>query len=249
MPEYVGNIDGGQLSGAQEVRGGVLSTPGQVQPNGLQIDIRYYGVRSWNGETGDVTYTAPVTSVNGQTGDITVTEGLTPLIGAYNNVTPTEVNTAILEGRAVCITMNTVFGLLAFTNFGSASGMNIVLSTTILYINGGFALFELKGDTSADTWHILMGTLAAEFQPEGSVSTPTITCSPTTTSINGITDVGTLPTLTDDVTNETLSFSWTQGSLPTQGAATSVMTGVTATSSTPSFTGTDSYGTVTLIVD
>ena len=35
------------------------------------------GVSSWNGETGDVTYTAPVTSVNGQTGAV---EGLQELI-------------------------------------------------------------------------------------------------------------------------------------------------------------------------
>lgn len=35
-------------------------------------DIMVAGVSSWNGATGDVTYTPPVTSVNGQTGDVTV---------------------------------------------------------------------------------------------------------------------------------------------------------------------------------
>ena len=35
-------------------------------------DIMVAGVRSWNGQMGDVTYTPPVTSVNGQTGDVTV---------------------------------------------------------------------------------------------------------------------------------------------------------------------------------
>ena len=35
-------------------------------------EITIAGVSSWNGQTGPVTYTAPVTSVNGQTGDVTV---------------------------------------------------------------------------------------------------------------------------------------------------------------------------------
>lgn len=33
------------------------------------------GVRTWNGMSGDVTYTAPVQSVNGQTGDVTIEAG------------------------------------------------------------------------------------------------------------------------------------------------------------------------------
>ena len=38
-----------------------------------QFDVRsVMGVVSWNGETGDVVYTPPVTSVNGQTGDVSI---------------------------------------------------------------------------------------------------------------------------------------------------------------------------------
>lgn len=38
----------------------------------VRVAVPASGVTSWNGETGDVTYTAPVTSVNGATGDVTV---------------------------------------------------------------------------------------------------------------------------------------------------------------------------------
>lgn len=39
--------------------------------NGETGDITYEGVTSFNGSTGDITFTAPVTSVNGQTGAVT----------------------------------------------------------------------------------------------------------------------------------------------------------------------------------
>lgn len=77
------------------------------------------------------------------------------------------------------------------------------------------------------------------YTPEGSVSKPNVNITPSTTTVNSITNVGTLPTLTMTVANENLSISFSQGTLPTKGSDTSVMTGATAAlASTPSFTGT-----------
>lgn len=88
---------------------------------------------------------------------------------------------------------------------------------------------------------------SGNFTPSGSVSAPTISVATagTTTVVNSITGVGTLPNLTMTVENETLIFSFDQGTLPTKGVDTTVKTGDAAYSATaPSFTGTS--GTVTV---
>ena len=100
----------------------------------------------------------------------------------------------------------------------------------------------------------------ASYTPAGTVSTPTITVNASDTTINSITDVGTLPSasltdggaiLTGTISNGpnrtvTLSVNYTApaltfdaGSLPTKGSNVTVLTGITsATSSQPTFTGT-----------
>lgn len=96
---------------------------------------------------------------------------------------------------------------------------------------------------------ISTGTGTANYTPEGSVSAPTITVTPSTGTVNSITNVGTLPSatmpvFTTTVTNENLTIGWADGSfnagtLPTKGSDTTVVTGITsATSSQPTFTGT-----------
>ena len=92
-----------------------------------------------------------------------------------------------------------------------------------------------------------LGTLAYEdtatgsFTPEGSVSKPGVTVTPTTANVPNVTDVGSMPTYT--VTGETLVIS--AGAVPTLGTAIAAMTGATAElDSAPSFTGT--AGTVTV---
>lgn len=85
---------------------------------------------------------------------------------------------------------------------------------------------------------------SGSFTPAGSVSTPTITITPTTGTVNSITDVGTLPSLSMTVANENLTVAFDQGSLPTKGSGQTVMTGASATSSQPTFTGTEDTVTV-----
>lgn len=81
----------------------------------------------------------------------------------------------------------------------------------------------------------------ATYTPEGSVSAPTISVATagSTTTVNSITAVGTLPDFGATVSNENLTLSWSAGTLPTKGSNTTVKTGDAAYSaSQPTFTGT-----------
>ena len=92
-----------------------------------------------------------------------------------------------------------------------------------------------------------VGTISASadasgnYTPAGSVAAPVISVATAgaTTEITPITAVGTLPSLTATVSEETLTLSFDAGTLPTQGSAVNVKTGDAAYSaSAPAFTGT-----------
>ena len=88
---------------------------------------------------------------------------------------------------------------------------------------------------------------SGSFTPSGSVSAPTISVNQagSTTTVNSITNVGTLPSFGATVSGEVLTLSWSAGTLPTKGSDTTVKTGdASYSASTPSFTG--SAGTVTV---
>lgn len=84
---------------------------------------------------------------------------------------------------------------------------------------------------------------SGSFTPAGSVSAPAITITPTTEVVKGVNAVGTLPSWSASVADETLSFTFNAGALPTTKNST-VMTGASAASAQPTFTGT--AGTVTV---
>ena len=82
---------------------------------------------------------------------------------------------------------------------------------------------------------------AATYTPAGSVAAPTVSVKTagSTTTVNSITAVGTLPSFTTTVRGETLTLGWNAGTLPTKGANTTVKTGDAAyVASAPAFTGT-----------
>ena len=98
-----------------------------------------------------------------------------------------------------------------------------------------------------------LGSLATKnsasgsYTPAGDVSAPTISVASagSTTTVNSITDVGTLPTLTMSVADEVLSIAFSQGTLPTKGSDTTVKTGDASYEATaPTFTGTAATITV-----
>ena len=107
--------------------------------------------------------------------------------------------------------------------------------------------FTPAGSVSAATTSNQTPTVApaasgeATYTPAGSVAAPTISVDSagTTTTVNSITDVGTLPAFTTSVTSENLTLGWSAGTLPTKGADTTVKTGdASYTASAPVFTGT-----------
>lgn len=106
--------------------------------------------------------------------------------------------------------------------------------------NGTAATIKPKV-TAAGSVSISKGSGTANYTPEGSVAAPTISVKTagTTTTVNSITAVGTLPSLTTTVADETLTIGFNQGTLPTKGANTTVKTGDAAYQATaPAFTGT-----------
>lgn len=87
-----------------------------------------------------------------------------------------------------------------------------------------------------------------KFTPSGNVAAPTISVKTagSTTTVNSITNVGSLPSWSGTVSNEILSISWSAGSLPTKGSDTTVKTGDAAYEATaPTFTGTEDDVNVT----
>ena len=141
----------------------------------------------------------------------------------------------------------------ATTNPITIGGQSVSAINGAIVIYGSKEFIWVDIDTS---WHALgsadeFGALAfkdsasGSYTPAGSVSTPTITVTPSNTTVNSIDDVGTLPTWSATVANENLTISWSQGTLPTKGSDTTVVSGIqSATSSQPTFTGTGATVTV-----
>lgn len=117
---------------------------------------------------------------------------------------------------------------------------NIVNYGSKEFIWNGSAWQEF-GDLSA------LGELAYEdsaegsYTPAGTISGTAVSYSPTSATVNSITAVGTLPSLS--VTGEVLSLD--AGTLPTKGEDTSVLTALgSATVTDPTFSGTPATITV-----
>lgn len=80
--------------------------------------------------------------------------------------------------------------------------------------------------------------------PSGTVTAPAIDVTPTSKTIKGVFNVGKLPTWSASVSEETLSFDFGAGELPTTTNET-VLTGIAnATATAPIFNGTETSVTV-----
>lgn len=94
--------------------------------------------------------------------------------------------------------------------------------------------------TPAGSVAISKGTGTANYTPEGTVSAPNIDVTAEVADINTIIvedGAGTMPTFTATVTGETLSLNFKEGK-PYRIEETTVVVGVTADASQPTFTGT-----------
>lgn len=158
---------------------------------------------------------------------------------------------------------------------GASTSTIVIDGDNVSAVNGGIAIYQNAEFIYADSdnkWHEIgdtsnLGDLALKdsatgsYTPAGSVSAPTITVTPSTTSKyvassatgGGSVTAGsaascTLPSMTTSVANETLTIGWSAGSftantptavtLPTFSSQT-IATGITSASATqPTFTGT-----------
>lgn len=137
---------------------------------------------------------------------------------------------------------------LKITPAGSVSLTNTNKSTTVSKASSGTATYTPEGTNASSS---VSGSCSVTAT--GSVSTPTISVKTagSTTTVNSITNVGTLPSATMPtytVANEVLTItagSFNAGTLPTKGANTTVKTGdAVYQSSQPTFTGTAATGTI-----
>ena len=127
--------------------------------------------------------------------------------------------------------------------FGDLTGLK-----ALAYKDTASASYTPSGDVSQPSFSGSSLTSTGVFTPVGEVSIPTISVKTegATTTVNSITDVGTLPTLSTTVENENLTITFNQGALPTKGVDTTVKTGdAEYESSQPTFTGTEGGLSVT----
>ena len=119
---------------------------------------------------------------------------------------------------------------------GSSASTYIVGEETVTARNGDLIVYGTKEflySTVDNKWHEMgdnsaLRALAYKDNASGSV-TPTgsvsVSSAGATTTVNSITDVGSLPAWTATVSNETLTIAWSQGTLPVKGSDTTVKTG------------------------
>lgn len=94
--------------------------------------------------------------------------------------------------------------------------------------------FTIAGSVAIST-----GSGTANYTPAGTIGTPTITVTPSTEKIYGLSSAGSQDSLTTTVSGETMTLAFTAGSAPTRTAEQTVMKGISSASSTqPSWTGT-----------
>lgn len=128
----------------------------------------------------------------------------------------------------------------AALNSDSSHSLQVITSMGTSSFSGTAATIKPKVTASGNV-AISTGDGIANYTPAGTVAAPTISVKTagTTTTVNSITAVGTLPSLTTTVANEVLTIGFDAGALPTKGANTTVKTGDAAYQATaPVFTGT-----------
>lgn len=133
----------------------------------------------------------------------------------------------------------------AWQEFGDMSGLG-----ALAYKDSASGSYKPEGTVSQPTFTGKSMTSTGKFTPAGTVGKPTITVTPNTAKIKGMATQGTLPIFTATVTDEVLTLGWDAGSLPTQSSEQTFVTGIkSATSTQPSFTGTEGDVSVTGTTD
>lgn len=134
---------------------------------------------------------------------------------------------------------------------GATSKRIVIDGDYVEAINGSIAIYDVDEFIWSDiteSWHRLgpSGTFRAlaykdsastTYTPSGSISQPVTTVTLNTDTVNEISNVGTLPSWSATVANETLTFSFSAGSLPTANQKTVATSVDSVSTSTPTFSG------------
>lgn len=190
-------------------------------------------------------------------GSIRVVGKTTTLLSDDSTINPIIVNgssyTALTNDAVFFGKKEFVFDGAKWHEFGDMTGLGALAmkdSASVKYTpQGSVSQPEFNGNQMNSTGKFTpSGNVSAvqsnngNYQPAGTISAPTIRIktSGSTTTVNSITDVGTLPVLTIDVDEdaENLAISFDQGTLPTMGENVTVKTSDAVYESTaPEFTG------------
>lgn len=150
-------------------------------------------------------------------------------------------STAITDGGTQKPTIDSVERTMAAADAGA-----VAIYGEMEYVWNGSKWQEF-GSTGSLKALAFKDSATGNFTPAGTVSQPTISVATagSTTTVNSITDVGSLPAWSASVSGETLTIGWSAGTLPTKGSDTTVKTSDAAyESSTPTFSG--AQGSVTV---
>lgn len=104
------------------------------------------------------------------------------------------------------------------------------------FIFNGTAWQEF-GDLSGLKALAYKDSASGSFTPSGNITDISTSVTLNSTTISTITGVGTLPSWTGTVANETLTIGWSAGSLPSKQDNVSVATSVKSASTTANFSG------------
>ena len=95
------------------------------------------------------------------------------LAGTTDELTPTQVYAAVSTGKPVKVQYtDRTYGALFFTAFNVAESLNVIVSQTIVYVNGVYMLCELVGDTSSNAWGFNITTLAQKTDIPAALPNP-----------------------------------------------------------------------------
>ena len=95
------------------------------------------------------------------------------LAGTTDELTPTQVYAAVSTGKPVKVQYtDRTYGALSFTAFNVAESLNVIVSQTIVYVNGVYILAELNGNKSDNTWGFNATTLAQKTDIPAALPNP-----------------------------------------------------------------------------
>lgn len=194
-------------------------------PSGTTYNIKDQGARDLIETLSSPTSYLGVTST-----EITDGSTVSPIVIGDKTVTPKSGDIAAY-GNSEFIWSGTEG---KWREFGSTGSLG-----DLAFKDSASASYTPAGAVSQPTFTGTKATISANYTPAGTVAAPTVTVTANTASVKPFGSAGTLPSFTASVSGETLSLSFSAGTLPTAGTAVTVATGIkSATASAPAFTGT-----------